>query len=306
MLPKALHAGDTVGVVAPSKSFTKEKQFELDGFVQYLHSRGVSVITSENFYAEQVDILGAVSAEKRAADINSMFANSDIHAIWCFQGGEPANQILDLIDWDLVRNNPKIFIGKSDIDVLLLALNKMTGLIPFHACDAKIGSNKELDFEYTKKWFEKRLFKKSKAISPSIQWTCVNEGKAEGRILGCNLSSILKLAGTKYFPDFTDVIFFIETFRSSPNIVRTQLTQLKQMGVLGKIRGVVIGSNYEFSSEGVKPEEVIRDFLVDFDLPILKINEFGHYQPHAFLPIGALVELDATNKSLSISTDLLS
>lgn len=305
MLAKSLKPGATIGIIAPSKPFAEEKQFELDGFVEYLKSIDISVVTSNNFYSKPEEILGAVSAEKRAADINSMFADESIDAIWCFQGGEPANQTLDLIDYDLVKNNPKLFLGKSDIDVLLLALNKMTGLVTFHTCDTKIGSNKEMDFDYTKKWFEKRLFNKEQVIKPSEEWFCINEGQAEGEVVGCNLSSILKLAGTKYFPDFTDAIFFIETYKSDPNMVRVQLTQLKQIGALKKVKGVVIGSNYEFQSEGVKPEEVIKDFLSDYDLPILKTNEFGHYQSHAFLPIGSRVKVDATNKSIDMIESFL-
>ena len=99
----------------------------------------------------------AGTPEQRAEDINLMFADKSIKAIWCLQGGEPANQTLDLIDFDNVKKNPKLFMGKSDIDVLLLALNKKTDLITIHCCDTKIGSNKELDFDYTKEWFKKRI-----------------------------------------------------------------------------------------------------------------------------------------------------
>lgn len=306
MLAKSLQSGDTIGIVAPSKPFSKEKQFELDNFIEYMRTYEINVVLSEHFYAEEMSDIGSVSAKNRASDINAMFADKTIKAIWCFQGGDPANQTLDLIDYDTVKNNPKLFLGKSDIDVLLLALNKMTNLVTFHTCDAKIGSNKEMDFDYTKKCFKERLFDKSKIVEPSEEWICVNQGEAEGKILGCNPISILKLAGTRYFPDFTDSILFLETLRSNPKEVRVHLTQLKQIGVFDQIKGVVVGNNCEFQSEGVKAEEVIRDFLAEYNLPILKINEFGHYQPHAFLPIGSKVKLDATNKSITIIEDFLS
>ena len=111
-----------------------------------------------NFYSKDKYGVSGGTPEERANDINSMFADKNIKAIWCLQGGDTANQTLDLIDFDIVKNNPKLFLGKSDIDILLLALNKMTGVITIHCCDSKIGSNKELDFEYTKKWFRKRLW----------------------------------------------------------------------------------------------------------------------------------------------------
>ncbi|MAZ56482.1 hypothetical protein CL653_01710 [bacterium] len=305
MLAKALKSGDTIGIIAPSKPFSEEKQFELDNFIEYMKIHDIDVLLSEHFYSQEERDIGSVSAEKRAADINAMFADKNIDAIWCFQGGDPANQTLDLIDYDVVKNNPKLFLGKSDIDVLLLALNKITNLVTFHTCDTKIGSNREMDFDYTKKWFKERLFEKSKAVEPSGEWICVNEGEAEGRLLGCNPISILKLAGTKYFPDFTDSILFVETYKSNPRETRVHLTQLEQAGVFDKIKGVVVGNNFEFFSEGIKAEEVIRDFLIKYNFPILKVNEFGHYQPHAFLPIGAKIKLDATNKAVDIIEDFL-
>jgi muramoyltetrapeptide carboxypeptidase len=305
MLAKSLQKGDIIGVIAPSQPFNQDKKFELDNFIEYMKEQGVDVNISKNFYVSDKYGVSAGTPEQRAEDINLMFSDENIKAIWCLQGGEPANQTLGLIDFENVKNNPKLFMGKSDIDVLLLALNKKTGLITFHCCDTKIGSNKELDFDYTKKWLQKRIFEKSKIIEPSEEWICVNKGKTEGRIIGCNPVSILKLAGTEYFPDFSDSILFLETFRSNPAELIAQLTQFKQLRVFENIKGVVIGNNYEFQSDKFKAEYIVNDFLREYNFPILKINEFGHYQPHAFLPIGAKVELDATNKEIIIMEDFL-
>jgi muramoyltetrapeptide carboxypeptidase len=304
MLAKSLQKGDAIGVIAPSKPFNLDKKFELDNFVEYMNKQGINIRLSNNFYASSE--YGAGTPEERADDINSMFADKSIKAIWCLQGGGDASQTLDLIDYNIVRDNPKLFIGKSDIDVLLLALNRKIGLITMHSCDAKIGSNKELDFEYTKKWFKKRLFEKSKEIEPSEEWTCVNKGQAEGKIIGCNLTSILKLAGTEYFPNFTNAILFLETYKSYPKKIIWQLSQLEQIGAFDKIKGVVVGHNFEFQQDDdSKVEDIVSDLLSEYDLPILKINEFGHYQPHAFLPIGAKVKLNATDKSIKIIEDFL-
>jgi muramoyltetrapeptide carboxypeptidase len=303
MKSNPLQKGDTIGVIAPSKPFTEEKKFELDNFISYMNELGIKVELSKNFYASSK--YGTGSQQERADDINSMFADKNINAIWCLQGGDNANQMLDLIDYEIIKNNPKIFIGKSDIDVLLLALNKKTSLITFHSCDSKIGSNKELDFDYTKKWFEKRLFEKSKEIEPSEEWLCINKGQAEGKIIGCNLVSILKLAGTEYFPNFTDSILFIETYCSRPTEIIYQIAQLKHIGTFDKIKGIVVGHNYQFQSEEFTVEDIVKDLLVNYNFPIIKINEFGHYQPHAFLPIGAKVKLDATNKSITVIEEFL-
>ena len=305
MLAKSLKKGDTIGIIAPSKPFNQDRKFELDNFIEYMKNQGIKVKISNNFYASDKYGFSAGTPEQRAEDINFMFSDKDVKAIWCLQGGEPANQTLDLIDFEIVKNNPKLFMGKSDIDVLLLALNKKTGLITFHCCDTKIGSNKELDFDYTKKWFQKRLFEKSTIIEPSEEWICINQGQAKGKIIGCNPISMLKLAGTEYFPDFSNSIMFLETYKSNPTELLVQLTQFKQLGVFESIKGIVIGNNFEFQSDKFKVENIVNEFLKEYNFPILKINEFGHYQPHAFLPIGANVKLDATNKSIEIIEDFL-
>lgn len=133
----------------------------------------------------------------------------------------------------------------------------------------------------------------------------MREGLAEGKLLGCNPTSILKLAGTKYFPDFSDSILFIESYKSYSAKIIPQITQFEQLGVLNKIKGIVIGHNFEFQDKEFQVEEIILDLVKKYDFPILKINEFGHYQPHAFLPIGARIKLDATNKKIEILDDFL-
>ena len=303
MLAKSLKKGDTIGLITPSKPLNQERKFELDNFISYMNEQGVEVKLSDNFYSSSK--YGASAPQERADDINTMFADKNIKAIWCYQGGDNASQTLGLIDYENIKNNPKLFLGKSDIDLLLLAFYKKTGLITFHCCDPKIGSNKEMDFEYTKEWFKKRLFEKSKEIEPSEEWICINKGQAEGKIIGCNPTSILKLAGTKYFPDFTDSILFLESYKSCVTKIIWQLTQFKQVGAMDKIKAVVVGHNFEFEDDDFKVEEIVNDLLAEYNFPILKINEFGHYQPHAFLPIGTKVKVDATNKTINIVEDFL-
>lgn len=306
LLANKLKKGDIIGIVAPSKPvINADTKEQLEKFIAFVESKGLRVKLSENLYKRDKYDIAAGTPKQRADDINAMFADNNVQAIWCLQGGEPADQVLDLLDYSLIEANPKLFMGKSDIDVLTVAIHQKTGLVTFHCCDTKIGANKEMDFEYTKRWFEKRLFEGVKEIEPSEEWSCVREGSAEGRIMGCNTGSILKLAGTQYFPDFTDTILFVEMYKSNVGEIVRHFTQLKNIGALAKIKGIVIGHNFEFTSEKFTVEEVIRDLMVDYDVPILKINEFGHYQPHAFLPIGARVAMDATNKKIWITEEFV-
>ena len=307
MIAKRLEFGDKIRIVAPSKKVYDIKQEQLENFKKYMEEKGFKISYSKNLFEIGKWGHSAGTPQQRADDINEAFSDPNVKAIWCIQGGSPANQTLPLLDFEMIKNNPKLVLGKSDIDVLLLALNKKTNLITIHTCDSKIGDGKELDYDYTKKWLEKRLIKGEKEIEPSKEWTTIREGKCEGKLIGCNISCILKLAGTEYFPDFTDSILFLETFESKIKEILYRIEQYKQIGVFDKIKGLVIVHNYGFEGEkeGLKAEEVIVELLKDYDFPILKINEFGHYQPHAFLPIGAKVKVDATNKKIEIIDDFI-
>ncbi|MEA3515546.1 MAG: LD-carboxypeptidase [Nanoarchaeota archaeon] len=315
MIPRKLKKGDTIGIVTPSKPITQDQRYLFDNTIDYLNQLGFNVIYAKN--ALSIDKYGVSggTVEQRAEDINHMFSDEKIKAIWCAQGGDTANQILDFLDYELIKNNPKIFMGKSDIDLLSLAINKMTGLITFHAPDPKLGKATDFDFEYSKKAFNERLIKgEIGIIERSSEWKCIRKGKATGSIIGCNITSILKLAGTKYFPDFNKKILFVESYTSGINDIIYELTQLKQIGVFDKISGIVGGYIYGFQDKKyldknpkidkngnkVNFEDIVLDVTKDYDFPILKINEFGHYCPNAFIPINCKAEVDATDLSIKI------
>ena len=112
MLAKQLQKGDTIGIIAPSKPFNQDKKFELDNFIDYMEDQGIKVKISENFYACNKYNFSSGTPQERADDINSMFADKNIKAIWCLQGGEPANQTLDLIDFEIIKNIPNYLWGK--------------------------------------------------------------------------------------------------------------------------------------------------------------------------------------------------
>ena len=304
---KPLKKWDTIWIVAPSKAFKKEKEFELQWFIKYIESLGLHIKISNNFYGIDKCWTSSWLPEQRADDINNMFLDPNINAIWCFQWWELANQTLQYLDFGIIQNNPKIFIGKSDIDVLLNSIHQKTGLITYHSCDSKIWSDKELDFDYTKEYFKHRLFEGWKKVTSSNteNWSTLSPWKAVWKSVWCNILCILKLAWTEYFPDFANKIFFIETYKVDVATLLYQHTQLQMLGVFDVINWVVIWSNFWFDCDEFKAEEIITIFLKAYNLPILKINEFWHYQPHMFLPIWAEVELDATNKKITILSDFL-
>jgi len=307
LLADRLRAGATIGIIAPSKHVGEERSGRLIAFEEYAARSGWNVVRSPNLFKVDPYGISAGTPEERAFDINSMFLDDRIDAVWCFQGGDTVNQTLDLIDYDAIKAHPKILIGLSDIDVLLLAVYSRTGLVTFNGCDPKIWEGQAMDIPYNQRWFQKRFFDRSSEIEQTNARICLRPGVAQGRLIGCNIASIMKLLGTEFEPDFSGAVLFFESYKSFGAEVISQTTQLDRFGILRQLSGIVVGNNFGFDGgrSQVTPELIIRDLTERYRLPILKINEFGHYQPHAFLPIGVEVYIDAKEKRLGICRDFL-
>ena len=312
---KALKSGDTIGFISPSNPISDEKKELLDNTVEVLHGFGFSTQFGKNAFS--TDTYGVSGGEplERASDINAMFADPGIEAIWCAQGGSTANQVLDHLDYDVIRKNPKVFIGLSDNTVLINAIHHKTGLITFHGTDAKKGREGQyFDSPYSHEEFRRRfLEKETGAIRKNSTWRCIRKGKAKGRILGGNILCFLKLAGTPYMPNLQDALLILEDYHMKVTQALMTITQLRQMGIFNKIAGVVVGHVYgfdqdtKFDAKGnrVYFEDILLRETVDYDFPILKIHEFGHKCPSTFLPIGSEAEIDADNLSLSLTESCL-
>ncbi len=309
MLPKKLQKWDTIWVIVPSGQCTPEKYKEVLLFIEYMESIWLFVKLADDFLKHDIFQTSWWTPTQRADDFNSMVKNPDISVIWCLQWWETVNEILDLIDYEALKSSPKIIIGKSDIDVLHNAIYRKTWLICFHGPDSKIGAIWEMELEYTQEWFQKRFFKGETdiAISDNSERYSLKSWQASWVLIGCNFVSILKLAWTEYFPDFSvNHIFFIETYKYQANALIARLQNLKMLGVFDNCVWVVIGSNYNFEEQVWKAEDIILNFLKNHDFPIMKTNEFGHYQPHAFLPIGAEVYMNTETSTLEILSDFIS
>jgi muramoyltetrapeptide carboxypeptidase len=310
---QGLKRGDVIGVVAPSKKVSSEQKELANNFSSYMKEIGLKVVFSSDFGRFDEFSVSSSSPKERAKNINSMFSDSSIAAIWLFQGGETCNELLPYLDYELISKKPKIIVGKSDCDVLLMAISKKCNFYTFHGCDAKYGNKKELDYEYTRQFFEERLMKGEKDIVPYFPWKFMRENesmKFSGEIIGCNSHSILKLLGTSFFPDFDKKVFFLEDSKPSVSGLISRITQLKQIGVFDKINALVIGHIFEFDGQDLEShinyEDVVFNLLKEYDFPILKIDEFGHYFPHAFLPLGSKVEFDISKgMKLTIVDDFL-
>ena len=317
LLANTLKIGDTIWFIAPSYPTpyppTEDQKDLLNNAIQKFEKFGFKTLCSKNCFAVDKYGISAWTPQQRADDLNEMFANPEIKAIYCVNGWATANQILSLIDYQNIQKNPKIFLGMSDVDVLHLAINTKTDLITFNGINPKAGRKFGLDDEYTWNSFQERMIKKSKKIPASSERICVRKGSAEGKVIGCNLATMLKLAGTDYFPNFENTILFLEENKANIEKTISRLQQLKEIWVFNKIKWIVIGYIYGFQDEkkiienniAVKYEDIVLDITKEFDFPILKTNDFGHRCPNCYVPIGAQVKMDAEKKTIELVGEFL-
>jgi len=296
MIPKKLQIGDTIGIVSPSGAVSKELENQFNKGVDFLKNLGFKVKVGKN--ALNNTLKYSATPQEKVDDINSMFADSEVKAIICSQGGANSNSILPLLDFEVIKNNPKIFLGISDITVLLNTIYQKTELVTFHGNDVMWGFGAEHS-DYDEQEFIDRLLKgKIGEVKHNSEWRCIREGTAEAILIGGNLNCLNKLAGTNYQPDFEAKILLLESFDKSnaPDLVEAELYRLKQMGVFEKIKGLWIG--YYNHKSKIPYGEIVMNVVKDYDFPILKCDDFGHNTPNTTIPIGTKIKLDATNKQV--------
>ena len=301
LLPRKLNQGDTIGIVSPSTPVTQELIGQFKKGMEFLENLGFHMEIGAHVYSATWGY--AASPQEKAEDINRMFADESIQAILCSQGGATANACLPYLDWEGLREHPKIFLGLSDITVLLNAIHHKTGLITFHGNDLMWGFGRNPAL-YDKQEFITRLMDGWVGeIPPSRERRTIRKGVAEGKLLGGNLNCLLKLAGTPYFPDFTGALLFVEAIGITPEGCDHQFQQLKQMGVFDQIRAVIIGYIDGLQNDPktlMQMEDVLLRVSAEYDFPILKTDDFGHNCPNTVLPVGGKVRLDAEKQTLEI------
>ena len=301
MIPKKLNKGDTIGIVSPSTPVTKELDGQLIKGIIFLESLGFKVVIGKHVYSTTWGY--AASPQEKAEDINQMFADESIKAIICSQGGATANACLPYLNWNSIRENPKVFLGISDITVLLNAIHHRTALITFHGNDVMWGFGRN-PTRYDEQEFIRRLMNGIIGEIPqNRERRTIRNGIAEGKLLGGNLHCLSKLAGTPYFPDFRRAILFVEAIGITPEVCDHLFQQLKQIGVFDQIRGVIIGyidglQNNENAS--MQMEDILLQVTAEYDFPVLKADDFGHNCPNTVLPVGGEVRINADRRTIEI------
>lgn len=299
MIGKKLVDGAVIGVISPS---SPEKPEAIKKGLDFLTSLGFKLKTGKHIF----DKLGylAGSDKDRAQDIMDMFLDPEVDMILCMRGGYGSMRTLPYLNIDVIKNNPKIFVGFSDITTYLNLFYKETGLITFHGPMA----SSSLDDPHTLKSFLDTLMKgdkQYKIANPSnIDINCNIKGEAQGNLVGGNLCLISNTIGTPYEIDFEDKILFIEEVHEEPYAIDRMLTHLLLSGKLQQCRGFILGQfknctlpHYERS---LTLEQIIEDRILALGKPTISNLMSGHDYPKLTLPIGAKVNLDANNGVMEI------
>lgn len=295
IFPKSLNMGDTIGIIAPSSPFTKYELNEIEvGFkdLGYNIKFGESVKKSYKGYLAGKD-------ELRAKDIENMFLDSEVDAIMCIRGGYGTSRILDMIDYNIIANNPKLFIGFSDITSLHIAFNQKANLSTIHGIMA--GSVLEWDsFTYKSLLDAVSMKNKLEINNPRNKklYTLIN-GQCTGEIIGGNLSLLVATIGSNYEIDAKGKILFIEEVGESIYKIDRMLTQLALAGKFNDCEGIIFGDFSDCNKNKLEEFELIEillDRVKNFNKPCIYNIQSGHCMPMISIPFGAHCKLDATNQ----------
>ncbi len=318
--PKALKKGDTIGLITPSSSISR---YNFEKTLQNLQMLGFNTKYSDNIRVKKGFLAG--TDQQRLEDLHAMFRDDDVDGIICARGGYGAGRILSELDYDLIRNNPKVFVGYSDITALHMGIFTQAGVVSFHGpngdstyTDFSLQQYKSLLLEasdnYTISSQDALLHpvipddQKDLPQTPFPPTITIREGVAEGVLVGGNLTLISTLMGTPYELDFEDSIVFLEDIGESPYRIDRMLTQLILAGKLQKAKGIALGVFVDCEVEIEDPDfpdslsllEVIRDRTKDLNIPVVYLMPFGHISHNAILPYGIPAELNADDGSIRL------
>ncbi len=302
LFPKPLKKGDWVGLVSPSAA-TSEK-IQITFAVEALEALGFKVLQGKNLFNRRGHLAG--SDQERASDVNEMFSNPDIKAVICIRGGSGAARILPMLDYEAIRNNPKPLLGYSDITALHMAIYAQTGLITFHGPNGTGSWNKFNVTQFEQVFLEQNLvvFENELEVSDDLvikkhRTQTIYPGKAEGTLIGGNLTVLSALAGSPYLPDFENKILFLEDIGEEPYRIDRMMSTLQLMGALDKIKGFIFGYCTDCSpSSGygnLNLDQIFEDFILPLKIPAYRGAMIGHEPKQFVLPVGGKVAMDAEN-----------
>ncbi len=309
--PRRLAPGQTIGIVAPSAAPNDPERIRYA--IETVESLGFKVRAGAHLFDRDGYLAGSDAA--RAADLNEMFADDGIDAIWCVRGGYGAMRLLPALDYALIQRKPKALIGYSDITALHMAIHRHAGLVTFHGPVAFRAFT-----PYTLGEIKRVLWTAAAPVrlgapppfeprAGQVDWenrvARLVPGKARGRLLGGNLCLMAHLSGTPYFPDLHGAILFLEDVEEPYYRIDRFLTQLWLSGALAGVAGVAFGkfTNCEpsaFFLQNRPLEDILAERFRALGVPTVAGLMIGHVEDQTTLPVGCLAELDADAGTLTL------
>lgn len=311
--PPKLQTGDTIAIVAPSEPVEKE---DVAKTKIYLESMGYKPKLGKHLFYKIGDYT-AGTIEDRVEDLNWAFSDPEVKAILMGQGGYAADQVLDLLDYEKIAKNPKIFLGYSDATILQMAFLAKANLISFHGTNAA-GLHEMTDYTSRNLW-PLLNGQKIEKIESFSKWEVLRVGKGKGTLIGGNLDSLTSVLGTRYdaFEKLKDsrIILFWEEFRQTFNIIIRDLFQMKHAGVFDRCEGMLVGKISECDENAGYSEEegyvgvpelryVLLQMAREFDFPILYNVDFGHEPNKITIPQGMEGEIDTKTQTFRFNNCL--
>jgi muramoyltetrapeptide carboxypeptidase len=298
--PKRLSKGDTIGVISPASS--PDESIRIETGVRYLEKQGFRVKVAKNVGKNHGYLAG--TDDERLEDLHSMFKDKNVKAIFCIRGGYGAFRFIDKIDYKLIRQNPKIFAGYSEITALQTAIFQKTGLVTFGGPMVAVDFWNEVN-SYTEEMFwkvtttNKKLGRIDLPDEYSDSLPNLNRGLASGRILGGNLAVFTALVGTEYFPSLKDRILMLEDINEKPYKVDRLLNQLRLAKVFKQVNGIILGRFVECyepdpNTKTLSLGEVIDHYIRELKIPVIYTFPHGHIKEFVTIPFGITVKMNAT------------
>ena len=299
--PKSLQKNSTIGIISPSY-WLDEKV--LHSTSKYFTDLGYQLEFGKSNYLKWGPFAG--EPQERADDIHRMFENSNIDAIVCARGGYGANRVLPLLDYELIKENPKIFVGYSDITAFLTSITQRTELVTFHGPMLTTYKDSWVEYNYS---LTKRVLSGEKFIkiySPEgLETKILKHGVASGPLWGGNMCLLLNRLGTRESLNTKGKILFLEDIDEYLYSFERMLVQMREAGMFDKIKGLIFGELKDMKDQEVNFErttdQIILDICGDLDIPILSNFPCGHGKFQSTLPISINTEIDTKNKEMPLT-----
>ena len=299
---RSIKANSTIGVITPAWVPHEER---MKSGIQYLEDKGYTVKIGKN--VGKIHGYFAGTDEERASDINEMFVDPEVDMIICARGGWGGLRLVDKLDYDQIRINPKLLVGYSDITTLQLAIWKKIGIPSISGPMVAVEMGKGI-LPFTEQHFLDQLYNENPVYVfnyQESQTSVFKAGRGEGILLGGCLSLVSHLIGTPYMPDYSGAILFLEDIGEKPYKIDRYLAHLNQAGIFDQINGLILGDFIDCGADenevSFHLDEILDDYFREVSYPVIRNFPYGHGDIKFSMPVGVYTVLDTERDELRLA-----